>query len=64
MVSENEGIRTRSKTQAQPCIWNNVPILVKIFKLIVNDLSNDLEAAAAVTDDFVSIINVVIEFWM
>lgn len=41
-----------------------MPILVKIFKLIVNDLSNDLEAAAAVTDDFVSIINVVIEFWM
>ncbi|XP_044006990.1 importin-9 [Aphidius gifuensis] len=40
----NSGIHTRSKTQSQPFQWTNIPILVKIFKLIINELSNDIEA--------------------
>ncbi|XP_034939232.1 importin-9 [Chelonus insularis] len=44
IFSTNEsGIRTRSKTQSQPCQWTTIPILVKIFKLIINELPNTIE---------------------
>ncbi|XP_020710899.2 importin-9 isoform X2 [Athalia rosae] len=43
----DEGIRTRSKAQAQPLQWTTIPLLVKIFKLIINELSNDIEAVCA-----------------
>ncbi|XP_043599539.1 importin-9 isoform X2 [Bombus pyrosoma] len=48
-----EGVRTRSKAESQPYQWTTIPVLVKIFKLIINELSNDIEAVAAghETDD-------------
>ncbi|KAK1135756.1 hypothetical protein K0M31_000333 [Melipona bicolor] len=48
-----EGVRTRSKAESQPYQWTTIPVLVKIFKLIINELSNDIEAVAASqeTDD-------------
>nr|XP_003701541.2 PREDICTED: importin-9 isoform X1 [Megachile rotundata] len=42
-----EGVRTRSKAESQPYQWTTVPVLAKIFKLIINELSNDIEAVAA-----------------
>ncbi|KZC12620.1 Importin-9 [Dufourea novaeangliae] len=45
-----EGVRTRSKAESQPYQWTTIPVLAKIFKLIINELSNDLEAVAANQD--------------
>ncbi|XP_033341884.2 importin 9 [Megalopta genalis] len=42
-----EGVRTRSKAESQPYQWTTIPVLAKIFKLIINELSNDMEAVAA-----------------
>ncbi|XP_031834717.1 importin 9 [Nomia melanderi] len=48
IFSGNEvGVRTRSKTESQPYQWTTIPVLVKIFKLIINELSNDMEAVTA-----------------
>jgi hypothetical protein len=44
-------IRTRSQTQNQPLQWTNIPLLVKIYKLLVNELSNQIEANMARDDD-------------
>lgn len=38
------GIRTRSKTANQPVQWTTIPVLVKIYKLLMNELSNQIEA--------------------
>ncbi|XP_029043182.1 importin-9 isoform X1 [Osmia bicornis bicornis] len=46
-TGNEEGVRTRSKTESQPYQWTTVPVLAKIFKLIINELSNDIEAVAA-----------------
>ncbi|XP_021097850.1 importin-9 isoform X3 [Heterocephalus glaber] len=43
----DEGIRTRSKSAKNPERWTNIPLLVKILKLIINELSNVMEANAA-----------------
>ena len=43
----DEGVRTRSKAAKNPERWTNIPLLVKILKLIINELSNLLEASAA-----------------
>uniref|UniRef100_A0A8C7RIR4 Importin 9 n=1 Tax=Oncorhynchus mykiss TaxID=8022 RepID=A0A8C7RIR4_ONCMY len=40
----DEGIRTRSKSAKNPEKWTNIPLLVKVFKLIVNELSSVVEA--------------------
>lgn len=40
-------IRTRSQTQKQSPQWTNIPLLVKIYKLLVNELSNQMEADMA-----------------
>ncbi|PBC27176.1 Importin-9 [Apis cerana cerana] len=45
-----EGVRTRSKAESQPYQWTTIPVLAKIFKLIINELSNDIEAVAANQD--------------
>ncbi|XP_052680706.1 importin-9-like [Crassostrea angulata] len=37
------GIRTRSKTANQPVQWTTIPVLVKIYKLLINELSNQIE---------------------
>uniref|UniRef100_A0AAR2J616 Importin N-terminal domain-containing protein n=1 Tax=Pygocentrus nattereri TaxID=42514 RepID=A0AAR2J616_PYGNA len=46
IFNQDEGIRTRSKSAKNPERWTNVPLLVKIFKLIVNELSSVVEANA------------------
>lgn len=47
IFSPDEGIRTRSKSAKNPERWTNIPLLVKIFKLIVNELSSVVEANAS-----------------
>ncbi|XP_029990730.1 importin-9 [Sphaeramia orbicularis] len=47
IYSPEEGIRTRSKTAKNPERWTNIPLLVKIFKLIINELSTVVEANAS-----------------
>lgn len=42
-----DGVRTRSKTESRPYEWTTVPVLVKIFKVIINELSDDMEAVGA-----------------
>ncbi|KAL6255028.1 hypothetical protein P5V15_013362 [Pogonomyrmex californicus] len=49
-----DGVRTRSKAESQPYEWTTVPVLVKIFKVIINELSNDIEAVSASQDTEVS----------
>lgn len=49
-------MRTRSKAESQPYQWTTIPVLAKIFKLIINELSNDIEAVAANQDTDVSMI--------
>uniref|UniRef100_A0A8B9LB95 Importin 9 n=1 Tax=Astyanax mexicanus TaxID=7994 RepID=A0A8B9LB95_ASTMX len=46
IFNAEEGIRTRSKSAKNPERWTNIPLLVKIFKLIVNELSSVVEANA------------------
>ncbi|OXB72277.1 UNVERIFIED_CONTAM: hypothetical protein H355_003810 [Colinus virginianus] len=50
----DEGIRTRSKSAKSELLfccyperWTNIPLLVKILKLIINELSNAMEANAS-----------------
>ncbi|XP_070557729.1 LOW QUALITY PROTEIN: importin-9-like [Ptychodera flava] len=38
-----EGIRTRSRAAQMPEEWTMIPVHVKIFKLLVNELSNAME---------------------
>lgn len=40
-------MRTRSKAESQPYEWTTVPVLVKIFKVIINELSHDIEVISA-----------------
>ncbi|XP_020292882.1 importin-9 isoform X2 [Pseudomyrmex gracilis] len=42
-----DGVRTRSKAESQPYEWTTVPVLVKIFKVIINELSHDIEVISA-----------------
>ncbi|TST85775.1 Importin-9 [Bagarius yarrelli] len=46
ILNPDEGIRTRSKSVKNPERWTNIPLLVKIFKLIVSELSSVVEANA------------------
>jgi len=43
----NEASRTRSQKKINPDQWTNIPLLAKIFKLLVGDLSDHLENALA-----------------
>uniref|UniRef100_A0A8C4EV53 Importin 9 n=1 Tax=Dicentrarchus labrax TaxID=13489 RepID=A0A8C4EV53_DICLA len=47
IYSPEDGIRTRSKSAKNPERWTNIPLLVKIFKLIINELSTVVEANAS-----------------
>jgi len=47
----NEASRTRSQKKVNPDQWTNIPLLVKIFKLLVGDLSDHLENALASAQD-------------
>jgi hypothetical protein len=46
-VFVTDAIRTRSQTQNQSPQWTNIPLLVKIYKLLVNELSNQMQADMA-----------------
>ena len=37
------GVITRSRKSQMPVEWNEVPLVVKIFKLLVGDVANELE---------------------
>lgn len=47
-VLENDttGVRTRGKSHITPMQWTKIPVLVKIFKLIIYELGNYLEASS------------------
>ncbi|KAK2915275.1 hypothetical protein Q8A73_005869 [Channa argus] len=47
IFNPEDGIRTRSKSAKNPDQWTNIPLLVKIFKLIINELSTVVEANAS-----------------
>ncbi|XP_024900549.1 importin-9 [Pteropus alecto] len=47
LYNVDEGVRTRSKSAKNPERWTNIPLLVKILKLIINELSTVMEANAA-----------------
>ncbi|XP_041083190.1 importin-9-like [Polyodon spathula] len=49
IFNPDEGIRTRSKTAKNPGRWTSIPLLVKIFKLIINELSSVVEASSSRT---------------
>lgn len=51
-TSRSSGRQTRSQTATQQQ-WQNIPILVKIFKLLINELSHlkELKATELVSDD-------------
>ncbi|PVD24404.1 hypothetical protein C0Q70_14886 [Pomacea canaliculata] len=42
-----EQVKTRSKSVTNPDQWTMIPVLVKMYKLLINELSNQLEAAIA-----------------
>jgi hypothetical protein len=48
-----DGIRTRSKTSKAPDQWTTIPVLVKMYKLLINELSNQIESnvASEICDD-------------
>ncbi|EEC02476.1 importin, putative [Ixodes scapularis] len=43
IINMNEGIRTRSKGAANPEQWTEIPVMVKIYKLMIHELSNCLD---------------------
>ncbi|KAK7102594.1 importin-9-like [Littorina saxatilis] len=49
--TESSEIRTRSKAKAEPEQWTEIPALVKMYKLLINELSNQIEAAIAKQED-------------
>lgn len=49
-VMANNKARTRSQTAATQQQWANIPILVKIFKLLINELANLKETKDAINE--------------
>ena len=47
----NESGRTRSQKKINPNQWTNIPVLAKIFKLLVGEFSDHLESALASAQD-------------
>ncbi|KAI0216737.1 Importin-9 [Lamellibrachia satsuma] len=43
IFNPNEGIRTRSRSAQSPDEWTMIPVLIKIYKLIINELSTQIE---------------------
>uniref|UniRef100_H2ZMC2 Importin N-terminal domain-containing protein n=1 Tax=Ciona savignyi TaxID=51511 RepID=H2ZMC2_CIOSA len=48
----SEGIRTRSKTAKEPEKWTMTPLLVKIYKLLLNELQSQFESSMKEKDFF------------
>lgn len=44
VFNPNDGIKTRSKSSRDPDQWTMIPILVKIYKLLINELSVQIES--------------------
>ncbi|GBL76601.1 Importin-9 [Araneus ventricosus] len=40
IFSHTQGPKTRSKAQQEPDQWTKIPLFIKIYKLLLNDLSN------------------------
>lgn len=55
IIDPVQGIKTRSKTQKSPFQFTEIPVLVKIYKVLILELANGLEAVGpgseASTDD-------------
>ncbi|XP_058802875.1 importin-9 isoform X2 [Phymastichus coffea] len=47
LENQPSGVKTRKKTQSSPMQWTKIPVLVKIFKLIVYELNYYLELHSA-----------------
>lgn len=48
----SEGIQTRSKTAKEPEKWTVMPLLIKIYKLLLSELSNQLDSSKHRSDLF------------
>ncbi|XP_064488644.1 importin-9-like [Ornithodoros turicata] len=51
IINLNEGIRTRAKTAASPEQWTEIPLLVKMYKLMIHELGQCLDAAIVQRED-------------
>ncbi|XP_076037579.1 importin 9 isoform X2 [Oratosquilla oratoria] len=51
VFSPEERVRTRSQRVSRPEQWTQVPVLVKIFKLLINELANAIDSNMAKDDD-------------
>ncbi|XP_071477109.1 importin-9-like [Diadema antillarum] len=47
VFTPGEGIRTRSKAAQMPEQWTSIPIHIKIYKLLINELSNAMETTTS-----------------
>ena len=43
IINPIEGIKTRSKSKSEKELYTQVPLLVKIYKLLINELNNQIE---------------------
>lgn len=50
-------MRTRSQRVVRPEQWTQVPVLIKIFKLLINELANAIDSNLTKDDDEVSVCN-------
>ncbi|XP_037091260.1 importin-9-like [Pollicipes pollicipes] len=51
VISSGPGMRTRSQRAREPEQWTSIPVLVKIFKLLINELSSAIERDAGSESD-------------
>ncbi|XP_050697373.1 importin-9-like isoform X2 [Eriocheir sinensis] len=51
VFSPEARVRTRSQRIARPEQWTQVPVLVKIFKLLINELANAIDSNMTKDDD-------------
>ncbi|ESO88896.1 hypothetical protein LOTGIDRAFT_219052 [Lottia gigantea] len=49
LIQRTDGVKTRSKSSSDPDEWTEIPVLVKIYKLLINELANQLEVESART---------------
>ena len=43
IINPIEGIKTRSKSKNEKELYTQVPLIVKIYKLLINELNNQIE---------------------
>ena len=49
-------MRTRSQRVVHPEQWTQVPVLIKIFKLLINELANAIDSNMAKDDEEVRVV--------